>query len=176
MGMRPKHHFTLIEAVIVLTAVGLLLALVLPRVGRLPRTLVIQHALSAIETGFRDAGLKARTTGKPVRLVLDAEAGQFRMEDAPATISIPGLPPPPAPETTDRVPEVPPQLLEYKVPSGVEWDLTGLDLGPDERPGFLFLPDGAAAGPTLFFSVGKTRFRLGVEQLTGRPITTPVPD
>ncbi|MBU0717848.1 MAG: type II secretion system GspH family protein, partial [Planctomycetes bacterium] len=71
--MRSGRHFTLIEAIIVLAAIGMLLALVLPRVGRLPRTLVIQHAISAVQTGFRDAGLKARTTGKPVLLVLDTE-------------------------------------------------------------------------------------------------------
>jgi type II secretory pathway pseudopilin PulG len=173
--MEHRQQFTLIEAVIVLAVIGLLLTLVLPKVGRLPRTLVIQHTISAVQTGFRDAGLRARTTGRPVRLVLDADPGKFRVEDGAANAYVPSLPPPPAPDAAGQPARaVPDNVLEYKVPSDVEWDLTGLDLGPDERPGYVFMPDGAAAGPTLFFTVGKTRFRLDVEQLTGRPVTAPV--
>lgn len=163
--------FSLLEMVIVLAAIALFLALVLPRTGRMPRRLVLESTLSGVRSAFRDAGLRARAQGVPIRLALDVEEGFFRIKgtaaaqsQTPAAASVPGG------EDAARREGLLKRVGNYKLPRGVEWDLSSVPDDDGEGPGFSFFPDGAAAGAAVEFAVGKSRYRLDVDRLTGRPI------
>jgi len=169
-----RLSFTLIEITIVIVIIGLICGLVLPRLGRLPRRLVIESALSAVRCAFRDAGVRARATGQSVKLVLDVEGHQFRVENAANSVShgLPGVgdaPPDTSPTDSDTPP--PPSILNklstYELSKDVAWHTDELVLGPDEALSYSFFPDGAATGPAIEFTIRKTRFRLDVDRLTG---------
>lgn len=172
-----RGPFTLVELIVVLTIVGLALALVAPRVGRLPAGLRLRAAADELRAAFRDAGTRARATGTPVRLVLDPEAGLLRLEElgaAPLAEVGADLDAAPAPAEAEgpadgdatrryRGPR------QYRLPRGVQWEEEGGG-ALDEAPVFLFQPDGEAAGPTLELSAGPRVLRLSVDRLTGRPL------
>jgi hypothetical protein len=63
---------------------------------------------------------------------------------------------------------------EYSLPKGIEWHLENLQApGEAETPAtFTFFASGEAAGTPVEYSVGKRRFRLTVDRLTGRPAIT----
>jgi prepilin-type N-terminal cleavage/methylation domain-containing protein len=65
-----RAAFTLIEILVVVAIVALALALAAPRIGRLPSTVQAEYCVSAVRTALDVASLRARTTGRPCRLVL----------------------------------------------------------------------------------------------------------
>lgn len=65
----------------------------------------------------------------------------------------------------------------FPLPGAVAWDgdsFREATSGGARGPAFVFQPSGEAAGPALEFAVGKRRFRLEVDSLTGRVDIRPV--
>ena len=82
---REARGFTLLELAVVTTIVGVMLALVAPRLGRLRDSHSVRAAMGDLSTGFtlaRQSALAKRTT---VALVFDTTAGvvQIRSADGP---------------------------------------------------------------------------------------------
>jgi len=180
-GGAAGRRFTLIEVAVVLVILGLALALVAPKIGRLPRKVVVDGACAKVRTAFRDAGMKARAMAKPVRLVLDVEGKLFRIEDLPGAPAPEAAPPVSRDGDEDGAERPPPpgflaRLKQYELPRDLEWRLDDLQLGVEEKPSFSFYPDGSATGQAMQFTVRETRFNLDVDRLTGRPLLTEVPD
>ena len=188
-GRNDHPRFSMLEIVVVLVILGLVLALALPRIGRLPRRLVIERALSTLRSAFRDAGMKARATGKPVGLVLDVEKGVLRLEDVPGFAS-PGVSAPSPADTSaaedeeadgDEGAQAPKpagflaRLGDYRLPADLKWDEfeaaeAAEGDGDAKEPAFSFFPGGEASGQPLTFAIRGHRFRLDVDRLTGRPL------
>ena len=183
-----RPSFTLIEIAVVLAIVSLIAGLVLPMVGRLPEGLRIDDCIGKIEAAFRDAALRSRATGATVRVVLDVEGKQFKLEEVSAP-PLPQVTVTPAatsmfstssarPDPTDVAsPEAAPEGRyaggkTYVFPNGIEWRLEQWDSELDGTPAYTFYPNGEAAGPYLEFTTGDRRFSVDVDRLTGRPAVT----
>jgi type II secretion system protein H len=189
--LRLRCRFTLLEMMIVLVIVTLVLALAVPRVGRLPSGLLVRSAASHVRSAFRQAATCSRATGTTITLTLEPEKNLFRQAAAPA-VPVPvagagllpsaasGTPPVPVARKTAAGSEEPPapsvyaQPREYVLPKGITWHVEAAQAeGDAEAPAaFTFFASGEAAGHAVEYSVGKRRFRVDVDRLTGRPIIT----
>jgi len=175
---RARHTpFTLVEMLVVLAIMGFVLALVLPRIGRLPRRLLIQNGLSQIRMAFRDAGTKARASGKPTSLVLHPDSHEFRIEDGlrqegePAARLNSILPSDPGTSAAgSRSHSFLSKLSRYKVPAEITWKLETVTLDGEGAVIYSFFPGGEASGVAVEFELGGSHFVLDVDRLTGRPI------
>lgn len=172
--------FTLVEILVVLAILGFVLALVLPRIGRLPRRLLIQNGLSQIRMAFRDAGTRARASGKPTSLVLLPDSHEFRIEDGVrqggATAGLNEiLPSDPGNSTArSRTPNFLSKLSRYKVPAEITWKLETVTLDGEGSVTYSFFPGGEASGAAVEFELGSSHFVLDIDRLTGRPIINEV--
>ncbi len=170
--------FTLLEVVVVLAMIGLMTALVLPRIGHLSSGLVLKNTVSRLESGFAAAALRARATGRVVRLRLDSARHALVAEESGGTgaaaASGGGSEAPGAPGEGPAAPQPDLDRLQaIALPKDVKWELAGEagDRGPagEDRGGeFVFFPSGEASGPEILITVGKHRVRLGLDRLTGR--------
>jgi hypothetical protein len=201
---------------VVIVVVSIVLAVAVPRVGRLPARVQAEYCVSAVRTALDVGSLRARTTGQACRLVLvpnadlgggsgpggpwwgkalprwgmvdrrsdqiaaeDLESGTFVMEALepdPLVLMLSGRATPVrsvAPGTADGAVGDVYGLVrdQFPLPTAVVWDPESVRAGTGHGargPAFVFHPSGGAAGPELGFAVGKRRYRLGVDPLTGR--------
>lgn len=167
---RRLTPFTLIELMIALVIVSAVLALIAPRVGRLPTRVVIGTATTQLRHAFADAGMRARSTGRPVSLLLNRESNSIVLRDG---IIGPGdaLTDSPAAAVDQEARHAeghPSKKLQYSLDTAVQWvqDDAGTDAA--EPVVFVFLPDGDAGGPTLQFQIRDVTFQLTVSRLTGK--------
>ncbi|MBN2449896.1 MAG: hypothetical protein JXR77_05880 [Lentisphaeria bacterium] len=169
----------------------LVMALVLPRVGRLPGRLRRERAVTAVRLALGEAALRARAQGRPVALVLVAndEGSRFLVrageEDAQArivvrefTLALPAAGEGQGEEGRPSSMHLLPQT-EFELPEEMRWDpdslADGTEMG-EEGPVYVFHVDGGAGGPELLFAVGKTWFRLSVDPLTARADVREIPE
>jgi len=179
---RPR--FTLIETLVVLAVISVLLALVVPRVGRAPAGLVFRTAVTRFRAAVRSAGLRARATGHAVHLRYDPQSRTLRIEDAsPTEDSL--LPQETAPSNEGDLAAGPAavgakksdkstsalyrDLTTWTLPRGVVCRSLAADgFGGDEEIVYEFSPNGELSGPSVELSVGRRRVRLIPDVLTGR--------
>ena len=182
---RPRggHGFTLFEMLLVLAIISLVLAVVLPRIGRLPKRLAVESGCSAIRQAVAEAGLRARASGTPVRLILDVDENCFLVQSlAPAAVAgragpalaggyagdIPGT------GAKEHMGHIVSTRSRYNLPGRISWRLDGGDeeslFDEEGRPVYSFFPSGEATGPRVTFVVAGRSFELEVDRLTGRPV------
>lgn len=170
---RVLRRFSLVEMLVVLAIIGVTLSLVLPRLTR-PRRLVIERTLSEVRAACRRAGIAARSSGRSVRLELDADANLFRIATVKGawetTSSANGTT---AAHLTSSPESLLSKLREQRFSQEVEWHIEGVPEDAQADHVFFFWPDGGASGEAVEFTVGQMRFRLGVDRLTGRPLLAP---
>ena len=168
---RRKALFSLLEVVVVLAVLSLILAVALPRLGRVPSRLTVENAHSRIRSALREAGLRARASGRPLRLVLDADGNAFRVDRPPAPADTLGGADPPREADGGGSSIVVRRLARYELPGSVSWyPETALLNSDEDAPFFAFFPDGEATGTPVEFAVAGRRFVLDVERLTGHPV------
>lgn len=178
-GNKGPPGFTLIEILIVVALLAIVMSLVLPRIGHLPARLQAERCLSAVQAALDETGLRARATGRPFRLVLRVEEESSRfvvsaeVSDPLAlplcTAAAPVATEAPAAEVHDS--GMVPGASEYVMPDAVEWTSESVQAGTavgDEGPVLVFYSSGEAGGPPLEFRVGKRRYCMEVDRLTGR--------
>ena len=73
------RRFSLIELGVVIFLIALVLGLVAPRVGRVPRAVAVRSLVGTVQSAFREAGLRARATGQTVRLKAVPEENCLRV-------------------------------------------------------------------------------------------------
>lgn len=179
-GNRFRRPFSLMEIIIVVAIITLALALVMPKVGRLPRRLAVARAISDIRRAFQESGMRAVAGGQSMRLILKPEARQFVVQPVAvkgtrelfAVVSGTN-----ASQSEGNSTAAGTSLFsttDYEIPENVEWDSTLLEGGEDNSPEFIFHPDGEASGNALEFSVAQRRFRLEVDKLTGVAVITEI--
>ncbi len=160
-SIRDRAAFTMLELLVVLVVIGLFMALVTPRIGRMPRGLMVKSMLGRIDASFRDAAMRARARGSYVQLVLDPGANCFRIQDSN------GMPGSSGAENDGLLGEA----GVYAMPAGTEWQM---GIGDNESYSFLFFPGGEASGPQVEVVIGEMRFFIGVDCLTGKPVVTEI--
>lgn len=182
---RRGRSFTLLEILIVVALLAIVMALALPRLGRLPARLQAERCVSAVQAALDETGLRARATGRPFRLVLiaDEESSRFTVSAVasdPLTLPLSGTSAPVATAPAGAEPSaaadahasgVVPGATEYAMPDAVKWTPESLQEGTvagEDGPALVFYSSGEAGGPPLEFIVGKRRYHLELDRLTGR--------
>ena len=185
MNEAPKHllptvrsSFTFIELLAICVIVGLLSAMVLPRIGGTSRRVVVEQTLSNLRGAFAQTALSARASGEPLALVLSPDGESFSVMPLQNDLDRDWRPPHLA-KGAKRISEdgeeddgtsqgILAGESSYDVPSEVEWtDLPEVDA---DQPGiiFCFFPDGGASGPELHFTLAKVEYGLSVDAVTGK--------
>lgn len=180
-------RFTLLEILLVLAILSLILAVVLPRIGRMPKRLLVERVLSSLRVAVAETGVRARASGQGVQLVLDVDGSQFLVQPMPSgdlaqRVALGGMRRngESRPGEPDRRRGLIPATSSYDIPGDVEWrtdwieDDTSLD--EDGRPVYAFYPDGQATGVPIVFSVAGRTFEFDVDRLTGHAEIVPVED
>ena len=164
--------FTLLELLIVLAVAALVMAIVVPRIGRLPSGLVVEKACGDLENAIYHAARRARVTGHPTRLVFDLEGKKATVEDSGGGATVA----PPSSEATDTAAadkRGPDESLVHPLDEAIEWKAPEQDTEAAAKPAFVFYPNGEAAGVPLAFAVRGRALILDVDRLTGRPLVHP---
>ena len=176
-AVAPSVLYTLTELLIVVFIILLVLGLALPRLVRMPAGPVIEKTLADLERPFKEAGLRARATGRPVALTLDLERSCFVIGNPSETAHAPRRSRQPSrtsnfTEKTGNAGE--PATFKYPVSSEVEWTSTTMQQARKGQVRFLFFPNRETAGPTLSFTCRKRVFQLYLDSLTGDLMITRV--
>lgn len=163
------RRFSLIELGVVIFLIALVLGLVAPRVGRVPRAVAVRSLVGTVQSAFREAGLRARATGQTVRLKAVPEENCLRVLTARSA----------AEEGQAEQQESESQGLsrafigaeKYRFPIKTKWEEGGQSPAWDsEAAQYRFFPGGEAAGPELVVKLRNQAFRIAVDPLTGRAI------
>ena len=152
--------------------VGVILALVfafaLPRLSKTPGRLVAESALTGIRQAVNDTAIRARATGKPMKLVLDMEASAFLVQ--PLKTNLPHDWTVPFDLESNSATEVISQNDTYELSSDIEWLPAETGLDQFDEIAYAFFEDGQASGRPLQFQVAGRTYQMDVDKLTGAPL------
>ena len=168
-----SHPFTFLEIIVVAMIMVLVAVFAIPQVAKTPRRLEVEGALSSIRQAVREVGMRARATGTPLLLVLDEEAGEFKVEQLSDNLVKWQDWQPPVKKTEEAVVASVVAFqskTSYPISGGVEWLPAETGLDQYESVSFAFFEDGQAAGKPLRFRVGGRYYQMDVDCLTGAPL------
>ncbi|HEX3137280.1 MAG TPA: GspH/FimT family pseudopilin [Casimicrobiaceae bacterium] len=142
-AMRTASGFTLIEMLVVLTLIGLLVAVVIPMFGPGVSTTELKSDARAVAAGLRQARGQAIAQRGEAVLMLDLGAHSF---------------------------SVPPDPRVHKLAQELELKLftAQSDLINDNVGAIRFFPDGGSNGGRITLASGERKFNVDVDWLTGR--------
>lgn len=134
---------TLLELLVVLLLIGLVSAIVIPRVAGGPTEAELRSSTRQLAAGLRLARSTAVTERRPVVLEIDMEHRLFRLEHEPRS---------------------------YSLPTGIELSLytARQDIVTEKVGGIRFFPDGGSNGGRITVAAGEHQYRVDVDWLTGR--------
>ena len=170
---KATRRFSLIELFVVLAIVGLVFALITPRVAKMPTGLLVKQTASRLEDAFRRAALRARATGKPVRLVADPETNTVRLQGQQGAAGADpmlhaGVTPANPAAGNGGGASFWMEVDDVTFDEDVVWETAAREPLAGETLIFLFYPSGEAAGPSFDLVVRKRRLRFVLDRLTGR--------
>jgi general secretion pathway protein H len=142
-AMRTASGFTLIEMLVVLTLIGLLVAVVIPMFGSGVSTTELKSDTRAVAAGLRQARAQAIAQRGEAVLMLDLAAHSF---------------------------SVPPDPRVHKLAEQLELKLftAQSDLVNDNVGAIRFFADGGSNGGRITLASGERKFNVDVDWLTGR--------
>lgn len=171
LGAGRRRSFTLFEMLIVVLLVGIIAALVGPRVTAIPKRYLVESALSRLRQAINETAMRARASGRGLSLTLDEENSSFAVAALDQTLAGEWVPPSGGTaEDTGVVPGFIEVKASYELGGDFEWFLQDAALSEDGRAVFSFHPNGEAGGPALEFALKGRKFRLDVDRLTGEPL------
>lgn len=139
-----SHGFTLIELLVVMAMMGLLTALLSPRVQSALPGFELRTAARELAAGLRETRAESVRRGAPTALVLDIGRGRY-------TVAGSGKP--------------------TRLPDGLKVDALAAanDLGAETKMArYRFFPDGTATGGQITLSRGDAIYRVDIDWMTGR--------
>ncbi len=166
-GLR-SDRYTLLEVIIVLVLLVMVVTIVLPRVGVVPLGLRVSQMVDRVHSAFHAAASIALATGEPVKISFDFGSQKIRLDSQPSSRRRPTHSV--AADDYDAASFFD-QLKIFDLPDGVGYD-EDFESAEENRGGLLyqFFPNGEASGPKIRLMLGRRRFTLDVDRLTGRPI------
>lgn len=153
-----RRGFTLLELVIVVTTMGLLAAVAVPRLTGVVTTRRVTAAAERVAADLRYARAYARATGTPVTVGFDEEIGRYTLVDVP----------PPVGSGGDYSVEL------GETPYGCVLELTVVPAASDLTFDAYGLPVSAGTSWRIEVSEGSTVGRVDVDVTSGETtVTTP---
>lgn len=144
--MRTSRGFTLLELLVVLALAGLILALVLPRLGGGLATLSVRTASRQVAALLRSARTQAVVERRTVTVTVDPRRGLLEVEASPGA---------PAPR-------------RLALPEGIGLAVLDAPARSDRAVRIRFSPRGGSDGGALGVSGAGRRILVAVDPLTGR--------
>ncbi|TMH25519.1 MAG: type II secretion system protein GspH [Betaproteobacteria bacterium] len=140
---RGIRGVTLLELLIVLTLMGIIVAIVLPTFGGGVSTTALKSAAREVAAGLRYARGQAIAQRTEALLVLDVDARTFTL---------------------------PPDTQLHRLPERLELKLytAQRDLVSDKVGAIRFFPDGGSTGGRITLAAGERKYDVDVDWLTGR--------
>jgi len=140
---RGIRGVTLLELLIVLTLMGIIVAIVLPTFGGGVSTTALKSATREVAAGLRYARGQAIAQRTEALLVLDVDARTFTL---------------------------PPDTQLHRLPERLELKLytAQRDLVSDKVGAIRFFPDGGSTGGRITLAAGERKYDVDVDWLTGR--------
>ena len=140
---RGIRGVTLLELLIVLTLMGIIVAIVLPTFGGGVSTTALKSAAREVAAGLRYARGQAIAQRTEALLVLDVDARTFTL---------------------------PPDIQLHRLPERLELKLytAQRDLVSDKVGAIRFFPDGGSTGGRITLAAGERKYDVDVDWLTGR--------
>lgn len=168
-----KTAFTMFEMLIVAVLMVLIAALVLPRMGEMPRRFEVESALTDIRRSVNEVSMRARSTGTPLMLTLDLDESLFEVSqideiDTPVKEWVPAI------QKNEEAAKFSALAVEakksYQLSKSIEWLPAETGLDAFDSISYSFFEDGQAAGKPLRFSIAGRQFQMDVDKLTGDPL------
>lgn len=137
-----QNGFTLIEMIVVLTVLGLILALVAARGPWTSAALTSKAAANELASALRETRSRAIASNRPVSLTFDLRGRAYRVDDR----------------------------LVHRLPPGLALSLltTLGEIRNDANAGIRFDPDGSSSGGRIELAEGRHKLEIGVDWLSGR--------
>lgn len=164
-----SHAFSMLEVLVVTLLVGMLFAIILPRIAAAPKRIVVENALSEIRQAFSETGSRARASGRAFRLILESDSSLLNVSQFPDSLSREWQPPLPTAESGKNKGDFLRPKESYQLSSEIEWQIDSQLYDSEGLLVFSFFPDGQAGGPNLEFIIKNRKFILRVDNITGRP-------
>lgn len=143
MVRRPSRGFTLLEVLVVLALLAMTYALVPPLFAVGGSTAELKAAARQLAAGLRKTRIQAIIEKKEASLTVDVNARKFQLSGEPKSHSLPGKA----------------ELTVFTAQSEVVADKTAA---------IRFFPDGSSTGGRVTIAMGKRKFLVDVDWLTGK--------
>jgi len=144
--MARQSGFTLLEMIVVLSIMGLLMAIAAPSFSGFARRMELRRSVTLLETDFKAARSHAMTTTTGAGVLFDLQRRQVRGVEGPA-------------QTLPRGMALTVQTARSQVAgahAGAVW----------------FYPDGSSTGGRVTVADGRQRYWIDIDWITGRVTTS----
>ena len=168
-----RRRFTLLEMIVVLVVVATVIAVVMPRLGLVPRGVRITQFADSVASSFNAAATLAMTTGRRVKVHIEFENRQIRIE----AVNVQRMRPVAEGAYSDAdnfdAASALNRLKRFPLPEGVRLDEESF--GYDGQAAYYeFFPNGEATGPYLPVRIDELYTAIEVDRLNGRAIMAPI--
>ena len=163
MYREQSHSFTLVEIVLVLAIVALLLAVVVPNVGRIPAKYSRAKAVESLQQVFSEASLRARTTGRTIELIIKPAAGTAVTRELKSTPRRKKF------DLQEKSNDEKTGVLwssKTDYSDNIEWVPHG-DQSQFKNLRYVFYPNGEASGMDATFNLNNRQYKLSFNHLSG---------
>lgn len=170
-----RYRFTLLEMIVVLVVVATVIAVVMPRLGVVPRGVRVTQFADSVASSFNAASTLAMASGRQVKLHIEFENRQIRIEGAKVRRMRPVAEGAYSDEDNFDMASALNRLKRFPLPEGVALDEESFDY--DGQAAFYeFFPNGEATGPYLPVRIDELHTAIEVDRLNGRAIMAPITD
>lgn len=159
----------MLEILIVTLLVGMLLAILIPRISLTPKKMVVEKAISEIKQAFSETAARSRAGGKAYQLILNPEENKFTVNTLQKNLSREWQAERPASgEKEVQQSGILQAKDNYQISTDIEWEFDNNTYDNEGMISYSFFPDGQAGGPTLIFEIKKQKFTLWIDGVTSR--------